>query len=77
MEKAINNLPMNKIYPLRLSGWLLPAAYGSSVDGSDAKYSRARWIAGGIGGGVGKWSPYNFRRNKKNGVSKIGIKICC
>lgn len=44
------------VYPREL-GLCVPAAYGSSVDGNVAKYSKARWIAGGIGGGVGKWSP--------------------
>lgn len=30
---------------------------GSGVEGREAKYSSAFWIAGGIGGGVGKWLP--------------------
>ena len=25
------------------------------------KYSRARWIASGIGGGVGKWDPCGWK----------------
>lgn len=25
------------------------------------KYSRARWIASGIGGGVGKWAPCGWK----------------
>lgn len=33
-------------YPRKL-GSCVPAAYGSSVDGNEARYSNARWIAGG------------------------------
>lgn len=44
-------------------GWLylnlLPGC--SVVAGSVAKYSRALCIAGGIGGGVGKWSPCGWK----------------
>lgn len=52
------------IYPRRPAGVCVPAAYGSSVDGNVARYSRARWIASGIGGGVGKcapcgWNPFS------------------
>lgn len=59
-------------YCLALS--LFSAAYGSSVEGNDAKYSNAFWIAGGIGGGVGKWAPYikligfELNSNKTNDI---------
>lgn len=48
------------IHP-RKFGSSVPAAYGSSVLGSVARYSSARWIASGIGGGVGRWSPCGWK----------------
>lgn len=29
----------------------------SVVGGNEARYSKAFWISGGIGGGVGRWAP--------------------
>lgn len=31
----------------------------SVVCGNEARYSKAFWISGGIGGGVGRWAPEN------------------
>lgn len=52
----------------------LPAAYGSSVTGNVARYSRAFWMAAGIGGGVGKWSPcFEIKRKKRFVISMSNI----
>lgn len=50
-------------------------AYGSSVVGNVARYSSAFWIAGGIGGGVGKWAPCGkmYESVKQIKISKVQL----
>lgn len=57
--------------------WLgesLPTSSGSGVEGCFAIQSRALWMAGGIGGGVGTWVPATWVPNS-SAVQLIAIGV--